>query len=284
MDKAIVAIDSTKLNVLQLCGRKYNWVFKQALSPLSKPDYLERGDLMHKMLAPYYIMRRSRSRWAQNKRAHEDVIRAALKIGEHFAIQMQLHPDDVQETMFQFTEYCRFYEHDGWDRIIAVEQPGSLVLYEDNEICIVYELKPDLIIQLDNIAVLPVDHKTAKQRKEPSRLANQFIGYCYALKTNNIVINKIGFQKTLKPAERFQRHTLSYPDDVLEEWKNDTVWWVKQLLRYVDEDYWPPNFTSCDKWGGCVFEHVCVKERIAREYELMKSFERSETWDVGRGL
>jgi len=283
MDKTIIAIDSTKLNVLQLCARKYDWVFNGTFSPLSKPDYLERGDLMHKMLAPYYVMRRYRSRWAQNNRTHEDIIKICLRIGEHFAIKMQLHPDDVQDTMYQFGEYCKHYEHDGWDRILAVEQPGSFVLYEDDKLCIIYDMKPDLVLQLDN-GIIPVDHKTAKQRKEPSRLANQFIGYCYGLGGNNIVVNKIGFQKTLKPNERFQRYTLSYPDDVLQEWKDNTVWWIKLLLQHIEQDYWPANFTSCDKWAGCVFANVCIKERIARDFELKRSFEVSGTWDVGRGL
>lgn len=283
MDKAIIAVDSTKLNVLQLCARKYAMVFRDNLSPLSKPDFLERGDLIHKMLATYYVMRRSRSRWTQNNRTHDDVVKACLRIGEHFAIKMQLNMDSVDETFFQFNEYCKHYEHDGWDRIIAVEQVGSAVLYEDEHLVIVYEIKPDLVLQLDN-GLIVVDHKTAKQRKEPSKLANQFMGYPYVLGINNICINKIGFQKTLKPAERFQRYTLSYANDVLAEWKDNTVWWIKQLLKHIDEDFWPANFTSCDKWGGCVFEHVCMKERIAREYELQRSFEVSEHWDVGRGL
>lgn len=283
MDRAIIAIDSTKLNAFQLCERKYDFVFNQSWAPLEKPDYLEKGDLIHQMLKPYYILRRSRSRWASNKRTHEDVIKACMRIGEYAAIQMQLHPDDVEETMFQFQEYCRFYEHDGWDRIIAVEQAGSLVLYEDDKLCVIYEMKPDLVLQLDN-GILPVDHKTAKQRKEPSRLANQFIGYCWGLHCNNITINKIGFQKTLKPNERFQRYTLSYPDDVIQEWLENTLDWVSRLLHNNERGYWPANLTSCDKWAGCVFQTVCVKEREAREYELRRRFEVSEKWDVGKGL
>ena len=280
----IIAIDATKLNTLQLCARKYNWVFKESRSPLNKPDYLERGSLIHEMLHYYYVMRRSRSRWIQNGKNHDDVVKICLRIGEHCAIKMQLDVEDVQETMFQFGEYCKHYENDGWDRVLAVEQVGSFVLYEDENICIIYEVKPDLVLQLDNNLIMPVDHKTAKQRKEPSGLANQFMGYCVALKCNNININKIGFQKTLKPNERFQRYTISYADDVLQEWKENTVYWVKQLLRHIDEDYWPANFTSCDKYAGCVFQHTCIKERIAREYELMKSFEIAEHWDVGRSL
>jgi len=283
MSKQIIAIDSTKLNVLQLCARKYNWVFNESRSPITKPDFLERGDLMHKMLASYYSMRRYRTRWVQNNQTHDDVVKICLRVGEHFAIAMQLHPDDVHDTMYQFEEYCKHYEHDGWDRVLAIEQPGSFVLYEDDQLCVMYDMKPDLVLQLDN-GIFPVDHKTAKQRKEPSRLANQFMGYCFGLHCNNIGINKIGFQKTLKPAERFNRYTLSYPDDVLVEWKDNTIWWVKEFLRHVEEDYWPANLTSCDKYGGCVFQYVCIKERIAREYELKRSFEVSEQWDVGRGL
>lgn len=283
MDKLIVAVDSTKLNTLQLCARKHNWVFNNAVSPLAKPDYLERGSLIHHMMQVYYVLRKYRTRWQQNHRTHEDIINICIRVGEYFAIKMQLEVEEVTSIIFQFQEYCRFYEHDGWDNIVSVEQSGSLLLHEDEKIIILWDIKPDLVLQLSN-GLIAVDHKTAKQRKEPAKIANQFMGYCWALGINNICVNKIGFQKTLKPQERFNRYTLSYANDVLEEWKDNTVWWIKQLLSHVDADYWPANFTSCDKYAGCVFQSVCVKERVAREYELMKSFEISDHWDVGRNL
>lgn len=284
MDKLIVAIDSTKLNALQLCARKYDLVFNNALSPLSKPEHLERGDLMHKTLQYYYVLRKYRTRWAQNNRTHADIVKICLKIGEHYAIKLQLDPEEVGAVLFQFTEYCEHYEHDGWDRIISVEQIGSFVLYEDNEIVIIYDMKMDLVLQLDNNLIIPVDHKTVKQRKPPEQLSNQFIGYCYGLGVNNVMINRIGFQKTLKREERFQRFTLSYPNAVLEEWRNNTIWWIKQLLNHIDTDFYPANFTSCDKWGGCVFQTACGKEPIARDVELLRSFDVAEHWDVGRSL
>ena len=283
MDKLIVAIDSTKLNVLQLCARKYQLVFNNALSPLNKPDYLERGDLMHKLLQHYYILRKHRQRWHQNNRTHDDIVKICIKIGEYHAIKLQLDPEEVSSILYQFREYCAHYEHDGWDRIISVEQTGSFIIYEDDLIIIVYDMKLDLVLQLDNV-VMPVDHKCVKQRKPPEKLSNQLIGYCCGLGVSNILVNRIGFQKTLKPAERFQRFTLSFPSDVIDEWKNNTVWWVKQLLNFIDTDYYPANLTSCDKWGGCAFQVACSKERIAREVELMRSFEISEHWDVGKGL
>jgi len=283
MDKRIISIDSTKLNTLQMCPRKFNLVFNETRSPLAKPDYLERGSLIHRMLQTYYTLKKYRTRWQQNNTTHEDVINICIRVGQWYAIKQQLDVEEVVEILFQFKEYCRFYEHDGWDRIIAVEQVGSLVLYEDDKICILYEMKPDLVLQLDN-GIIAIDHKTAKQRKQPSKLANQFMGYCFGLGINNIVVNKIGFQKTLKPHERFNRHTLSYPNDVLEEWRDNTVWWIRQLLEHIREDYWPANFTSCDKYAGCVFQDVCVKERVAREYELMRSFEIADHWDVGKDL
>lgn len=284
MGKTIVALDSTKLNVLQLCPRKFNWVFNESQTPVEKASHLERGDLIHQMLKEYYILRKARSRWAQHHHTHEDIIKICKKVGEHHAVTQQLNVEEVDETMFQFTEYCRYYEYDGWDTIVAVEQVGSKIIYEDDDICIVYEIKPDLILQLQGGMILPVDHKTAKQRKEPSGLSNQFMSYPYMLTCNNIVINKIGFQKTLPPKDRFQRYTISFPDDVLIEWKDNAVWWIKQLLMFYHEGYWPANYTSCDKWAGCSFAPVCIKEPIAREFKLKQLFEIATPWDIGRGL
>lgn len=283
MDKMIVSVDSTKLNILQMCARKYNLTINHAHSPLAKPDYLERGSLIHEMLEIYYVLRKYRTRWAQNNHTHEDIINICIRVGEHYAIKQQLDVEEVVEILFQLKEYCRFYEHDGWDRILSIEEVGTVVLYEDDKLCLLYEIKPDLVIQLDN-GIIAIDHKTAKQRKEPAKLANQFMSYCFVLGINNIVINKIGFQKSLKPHERFNRHTLSYSDDVLLEWRDNTVWWIGQLLNHIDQDFWPANFTSCDKYAGCIFQGVCIKERIAREHELMRSFEITDRWDIGKDL
>ena len=107
-----------------------------------------------------------------------------------------------------------------------------------------YHYQIDWIFTLRNVPVMPCDHKHSKRRGPVHPLSNQFIGYCWMLGVNNIMINKIGFQISLKPSEKFERPILSYPKDVIDWWVQNTIWWVKMLRFHRKQNVWPQNFTS----------------------------------------
>ncbi len=136
-----------------------------------------------------------------------------------------------------------------------------------------------------NVPFMPVDHKSSKRRGEIISLSNQFIGYAWLLGTHNVMVNKIGFQKTLKPSERFTRATLSYTSDVINEWAENAVFWIKLQRHHDETGNYPRNYTSCDKWGGCVYRPICETERGARDYKIRQLFDVKEVkWDVGAKL
>ena len=281
--KQIIAIDSQELNEMQNCWRKYYLYHINLQRPIITPLHFERGDMMHQMLKTYYVCKKYRKHWG--KHTHADIVDICVKVGRHAAIRMEIDADDVEETIKVFREYCQFYANDGWDDILHVEEPIAKILYDDTDLTILYEGKLDLVIRLSNCPVLPIDHKTTHRRGRPEELSNQFIGYCWLLGVNNIVVNKIGLQKTLKPQDKFERHTLSYTDAIIEEWKNETVWWVRESLRRKGEDFYPANKTSCDKYGGCIFGEVCRADPITREWKLKTLFEKADKpWSVGGTL
>lgn len=281
--QTVVAVDSQKLNHIQLCARKFDFTFLQDLEPVSKAEALERGDLLHKMLQTYYTLCKSRSRWAQNGHSHEDILNICKKVGDHHAVGMELDLEECDIVKNTFTDYCRFFADERLD-IIAVEQVGSRVLHEDEELKIIYETRIDLVVRVSGM-LIPWDHKSSQKRQEVISISNQFIGYCWMLGSHNIIINKVGFQKTLPAREKFIRTTLSYPTDVIEEWRESVVWWVKLAVFYMKSNFFPPNYTSCDKWGGCIFRHICETERKMRGFKILRDFNvRKEPWDVGRKL
>lgn len=285
MEKRIIVVDSQKLNGMQECMRKFKYSFATHLEPVSKPDYFERGDLQHKMLQVYYNMRKHRLRWTVNNKTHADIVQACVIAGRHHALKMQIDMDEVETGIKTFMQYAGHFADDGWNDIKAVEQVGSRILYEDDELIILYEVKIDLIIGIPGIPILPVDHKSGSQRREPSDLSNQFMGYCWFLGVNNIMINKIGFQKTLPPKDKFQRYLLSYTSNRLLEWQAEAAWWIKQGLDFMDRGVWPRNLTSCDKYSGCIYKNVCAADPIVRESKLLQLFEtRTKSWDVGQDL
>jgi len=282
-NKQIYVIDSQILNTTQDCSRKANYTFGMNLEPVLKPDYFEKGDLMHQVLAEYYNLRGQRQQWESWNWKHKDVIQRCCKVGQEASVKMNLDANVVDEVLRTCTEYLEYTENDGWDRIVAVEEVASKILYEDEKRIFLYQGKLDLVIELSNCPILPIDHKSASRRGTPNFLSNQFQGYCWLLDVNTIVINKIGFQKTLKPQEKFERHVLSYPKELLNEWQENTIYWIKKYIKDSEENHFAPNYTSCDKYSGCIFQKVCGSTADSRKYKLTQLFnEREKVWDVGQ--
>jgi hypothetical protein len=299
----IIVADSQILNTVQLCGRKYKYSFVDSLDPVLKPHYFEKGDLLHKLLQCYYNLKKYKLRWSLNKNhskgieyfTHADIVDICVFIGEFYSHKMSLDLEDVAEVIKTFRSYCTFRSDDNWDRILAVEQSGVFILFENHEYKILYQVKIDLVMELTNIPIMPVDHKSISRNTSDcigpdgstfnqQQLSNQFIGYCTALGTNNIIKNDIGFQKTLQPKEKFKRHLLSYTNDNIEEWKAESAWW---LIRAANESLlglYPRNLTSCDKYGGCIFRYACKSDRELRGEKLLSLTEKRVRWDVGKDL
>jgi PD-(D/E)XK nuclease superfamily len=288
----ILSIDATVLNSVQSCARKTEYSFIQNIRPPDKGESLEKGDLMHKMLEVYYSLLGSCARLDSEVflELHKaglttplvhnfpTIVRYATETGRYFATKLNLPIDVSEETIYQFNEYAKYYENDSW-RPLAVEEVGSKILYEDADLQIIYNCKTDLVAQQVNI-IAPFDHKTSKRRENPTSLSNQFIGTCYVLGFNNIVINKIGFQKTLKANERFQRYILTIDEERIKEWRENTILWCKVLVNYQEKNNWPMNLTSCDKYSGCIYAPICESSPEGRPWKIERDYKKEKEWDV----
>lgn len=280
MPKKIVAVDSQRLDGMQFCSFFYNTKFNRNLVPSQVPEYLERGGLIHEMLSTYYKLKKYRQRWGQNKKTYADIIDSCINVGRYFGNKMQLDVAEVLYTIEIFKQYTSYWENDDWNNIVSVERVGSKVLFEDDDIIILYEGKIDLVLKIGN-ELIPIDHKHSGSRRDPNQLANQFKGYCWLLGTNNCIVNEIGFQKTVDAKDKFRRHTISYSDNIISEWINNTVLWIKHQLGLEELGLAPRNYTSCDKYSGCDYKHICLSDPGEfREFKLHKDFVE-RIWDVG---
>lgn len=175
--------------------------------------------------------------------------------------------------------YCVYYRNDHWVPL-EVEVVKAEILYEDDEVRIMWKAKLDLVADT-NQGIYPVDHKTMKQRRNSVSLNNQFIGQCLVSKTRNVFINKFGFQTTLKPDERFIRAPISYSAARLFEWQSEILpYYAKLLLMYAETGYFPPNYTQCEgKYGNCAFLEVCSSDPGMREEEIKRLFVVGPEWN-----
>lgn len=105
-------------------------------------------------------------------------------------------------------------------------------------------------------------------------------GNSFATGIKTVLINKVGFQKTLSRADRFRRYPLFYTEYNWKRWQANTIWWGQQYDFYIQTGTWPENRTSCDKYAGCIFQPVCAASSdAAREYIIESQFVVGEDWD-----
>lgn len=300
-EKRVISIDSTILNTFQMCARKAQYNFEENLQPPIKAEPLERGDLLHKMMELYYGLTWAREgeQWvisddndtivklveanmlSSNVEDFSDWakrVKFAVEAGRYFSTKMELGIDEVEETIFQFGEYAKHFRYDTW-RPLAVEEVGSKKIHEDEETIIVYNFKIDLIMEKDGM-VIPWDHKTSRRAQSPSSLSNQFIGYAFGIGASHVIVNKIGFQKTKKPSERFLRDLLTYDAERIEEWLANTIWWTQMYDHHKSTNEWPMNLTSCDKYSGCIYSSLCEQAPSGREWVKQRQYIVGRAWDV----
>lgn len=303
-----VVLDATILSTLMSCARLADFRFNHQFVPLGgKSNSLEAGSLVHHFLEHYYKALISGK--SKQVAIEEGMKNARLyitgcpscstfkptaeipkppcghKLGEFAGVQNMPAISDSRNIGYEWAletceQYVAHYKNDFWTPLEAEIVKGE-VIYEDDEIQVLWKAKLDLIVDT-NQSIQPMDHKTMKQRRESVSLNNQFMGQCILTKSRNIVINKIGFQTSLKPAEKFERSMISYSADRLFEWSQEIVpYYAKLLVHYSQSGHWPPNFTHCEsKYGVCNFKDVCEADRNMRVEVLRNGFEVGQVWDI----
>lgn len=279
--KKILLFDSSELDDWMLCKRRWHLVHHFQLQSLGSSHALDRGSLLHLVLAEYY---RQKMIGIEESFA----IELAIEYGRVQSLTLEsFSPADAGEVYFQFREYCRYYSTiQETFYPLAIEQPFVKVIYEDDELIIALQGVIDYIGQyIGSREKILMDHKGMSKREEYTSLRNQFKNYCIATELDTIWVNKIGFQKTVPVNERMSRQKITYYPDQLEEQKEVLISEGKMMLASLELEYFPPNFTSCDKWGGCQFKtDFCERRPGARLYSIGNNYVIGKKWDVGLQL
>lgn len=305
--KTNIVLDSQVLTSLMKCGRLTDFQFNHNFQPIGgKSNSLECGSIVHTFLEYYYkaIINRVKPDEAKGFgfAAAEMYIKGCPnctdftptpeipkpvcghKPDEFPGVKNTPKDSEGYKTGWQWVldtcdQYCIHYRADFWVPL-EVEVVKGVVLYEDDEIRILWKAKLDLTADT-NQGIYPVDHKTMKQRRDTLSLNNQFMGQCLVMGTRNVFINKIGFQASLKPVDKFIRAPVSYSAARLFEWQSETLpYYAKLLMMYHETGHFPPNYASCEnKYGLCPFVRICESDPGMREEELKHGFIIGKAWN-----
>ncbi len=276
-DTVNLVLDSQVFTTNMACGRKADFRFNHNFhSVRGRSVSMEMGSAVHANLESYY-------KAIIKGVTRKDAIGFGMIAGEEYMRGPEWingEADDQQLVRDTMEQYYDFRKNDSWVPLEAEVVRGKL-LYEDEDIRILWKAKLDLVVDT-NEAILPIDHKTMKQRRDPISLNNQFTGQCLVMGTQKMVVNKIGFQTSLKPEEKFTRHFVNYSLDRLLEWRTVILpYWSKIYLMYAESGYWPPNYTQCEnKYGFCEYRLVCEGDRPDRERILGQDFFVGPEWDI----
>lgn len=308
--KPHVILDATLLSSLMSCARYYDIRFNHRMvSASGKSNSLEVGALMHKILEVYY--------W---HKMHgfpvSTCIGNALAAGQLYItgcpycasaiegkpecghepgeypglINTPEHNEPHREgvgarTGWNFIlqtaeQYFEHYKNDAF-AVLGVEEVEQGDAYEDDDIKVGWKAKLDLKIDTHQIGIISQDHKTFKQRRQKSKLSNQFLGHCVLLKSRHVMKNNIGLQTSLKIEDRLTRELISYSSDHIEEWRTEILpYYAYKYLQFIESGYWPPDYTHCDNlYGSCAYKNVCESDRSMREHVLRAEFVQAPVWD-----
>lgn len=279
-DRKNIIFDSQILNSVSACAQKTDLRFNKDLTTVAKNENFEEGDLLHQMKEMYNLaLKQYKTSIIYDNNSYDRLLKACEDFGQWYSIKLELLPSESDSVIYQFLAHSRFTRMDGVE-ILEVERPYIINLYKDDELGVYYTGKIDRLTNTPNFGIVPRDYKKAKQSTAPEPLSNQFTGYCYATNSDVIIVDKVGFQKTMPPEKRFREFPLYYNAFKKEEWKQDTIWWACMYAFYIETNTWPRNRTACDKYSGCEFTYICdAQDEDYRQHIIKTKYIVGDHWD-----
>ena len=288
MAKTNIVFSASSLNLWEWCECKYNYahIMRKTLPPDQKPLPLDRGTLGHIGMELYF------NQLSEGVHYNDRMHNVLYKIKEVASDPAKSNIDISEELpilLSNFEQSCEFWRfEDEHFEILAVETPFDYILFEDEWIRIIISGKVDLLVNKPGMGGgasyvnLPYDHKFVTRDFPVDRTDNQFINYAEVTKSNYLIVNKIGLQKTLKPEEKFKRIPLSFDSLFIEQWKENVIRTIidKYLPARLRHHY-PMRFSNCRKFGRlCEFHPVCNSSgEDAKRFKLESQYTEREPWD-----
>ena len=281
-----VAYDNSTLSVYKECPKKYEYSVIRGLRSKKPQPPLLFGNAFHKCLEHLDFLK------SLGLTSHEDIVRAVVR--KAFIHSDSSFGDDDKRTRLSLVRavvhYADHYKKDefqthtfsngkvGVELSFRFELPykPAIGYHSDNYIYCGHIDK--LASHNGNLYVVEHKHTTSYISNNYWKryiFSGQVNGYKYAGKvvfsenvvgalidTTQVGMNFVNFGRRIAPAN--EAH--------LDEWLEDTMYYIKQTESNVAEGYFPRNTESCTKYSGCPFINVCFRSPYLREKILEEDF------------
>lgn len=283
------AWDQTSLGYASECLRKYQYFMLEGWRPRSASVHLIFGGVYASALEHYH---KFRADGVDHNGALANVVHQALIATwdeEHNRPMEFLHASKTRENLIRsIVWYFEHFEHDSCKTVIlsngAAAVEHSFALPVDNGIVLTGHL--DRLVDYEGKIYIQ-DQKTTGTTITPRffdgyAMDNQMFQYTFAgkmifnLPVKGVIIDgaqiAVGFT-------RFERGFVFCPDAQLNEWYDNSMWWIELARKATAENHFPMNRKSCGNYGGCQFRSVCSKSPAVRKNFLSGDFEQGKRWD-----
>jgi hypothetical protein len=293
--KLQLAWDSTSLGALKRCPRYYEYNIIEGYVSRAESVHLRFGSEYNNALVTYC---KSRAAGKDDEAATLDAVRYALShtwdevLGRPWTSD---EPTKNRETLVRsIVWYLAKYKEDPLETLVlangeaAVELPFRIYIDTDSGVT----GEPYLLCgYLDRKAEFNgggwiVDWKSSKYALDEKYFAryspdNQVSQYAFAgtmiggEPIKGVVIDAVQLGVTFS---RHQRGQIGRTPAQLEEWLRDSIHFIRMNETYVQDNYWPQNDTSCEKYGGCPYRSVCSASPEIRQ-RLLDGLFHKRSWD-----
>lgn len=292
LDNALF-IDNSSLEKYTTCPRSAKFYLVDRREGSEERTALGFGGRIHSILESRY-------------RHHVNVVEETTNVMRNKAAEVfkdwQAGEDDFRtySTALQFIDlYNLQYPVEAFDivnlgTIPAIEVPFAVPLGEvdldGNVIKVVWTGRIDLVYQREGQIYL-MDHKTTSMLGptyfKEFELSSQVFGYVWAIqqllgvKVNGFVVNALAIRKPTKTGKGFEfiRHIVPIDQALVEEWHEETMDIVSNMLEMDRADKWPGHKKWCvGKYGVCEYAPICGLPPAQRPILLGSPAYRDVTW------
>jgi len=286
-----IFISPTSLDEIQLCWRRYQYSRKRRLTPFFRPGRMEKGTVGHKILAYYYTeMGLNLSR--ETKKHRDLIIEESLKIGTLEAAKTDLSRELLNKLFEDVQSYYNHFRGEDWLPLLddkglpLVEVPLTKVLYERPDegeiegVRVIFNGIIDLLLApRKGVPVTIVDHKFKDRFSELDPLSNQLSLYSATTGIRDVVRNDVGGQKEGN-VNKYRRQSFKYDKSQQDENLRWAIYWALEADYHESVNIYPPNPTSCDKFGGCLYRDVCNTMPAGREGVINANFKTGTAFSI----